>query len=247
MTVPFKLAPMVKDPFLALVYFILPTFLMLMFIPMIYRLTYRIVREKELRTKELMAEMGMQTSAYWLSWATYYLAVNIIMSTSAWVVLYFGCLSFTGPVVLFLIVFLFGQSIFGFIMLMQSFFTEARTAAVTTTIVYFGSALTLQLGAQAPTWQRMLLSLSPCACMQNTVSVIAGFEGNGVGVTMASLSSGYRNWNCALGFSMFTISFIVMNLLGVYFDNIVPRKYGKTRNCCYCFGCGSNSGKPKKG
>jgi len=237
MTVPFKLIPMLKDPFLALLFFILPNFIMLMFIPLIYRLTYRIVREKEMRTKELMAEMGMQTISYWMSWATYFMAVNFMMTITSWTVLWFGCFYHTGGMVLFLIIFLYGQSIFGFIMLMQSFFTEARTAAVTTTIVYFGSALTLQVGEQAPTWKKFLMALSPCACMQATVKVIAGFEGNGVGVTMDHLSQSYRNWNCALGFSMFVISFIIMNILGVYFDNVVPRKYGKSHACCYCLPC----------
>ena len=59
--------------------------------------------------------------------------------------------------------------------------------------------------------------------MQATVKVIAGFEGNGVGVTMGTLSQSYRNWNCAIGFSMFIMSFVICNALGVYFDNIVPR------------------------
>ena len=108
MTVPFKLIPMLKDPFLALLYFILPNFIMLMFIPLIYRLTYRIVREKELRTKELMAEMGMQTISYWMSWATYFVCVNFMMTLCSWAVLWFGCFYHTGGMVLFLIIFLYG-------------------------------------------------------------------------------------------------------------------------------------------
>ena len=143
MTLPMKMIPILKDPFIALMYFILPYFVMLMFIPMIYRLTYRIVREKELRTKELMEEMGMQTISYWLSWLAYYTVVNTMLSTMAWAVLCFGTLRYTGGLVFWLAIWLYGQSIFGFIMLLQSFFTEARTAAVVTTIVYFGSALTL--------------------------------------------------------------------------------------------------------
>ena len=108
MTIPFKLKPMVKDPFSALVFFILPHFIMLMFIPLIYRLTYRIVREKELRTKEMMAEMGMKTFSFWMSWAVYFTCVNFLMTTSSWVVLYFGCFMYTGPLVLWLSIFLYG-------------------------------------------------------------------------------------------------------------------------------------------
>jgi len=119
----------------------------------------------------------------------------------AWAVLCFGTLKYTGGMVFWLAIWLYGQSIFGFIMLLQSFFTEARTAAVVTTIVYFGSALTLQVGEQAPTWQKVLLSLSPCACMTQLVKAIVGFELNGVGITMDGLFKWYRNFNAFIGFT----------------------------------------------
>ena len=117
MQLPMKMTPILKDPFIALMYFILPYFVMLMYIPMIYRLTYRIVREKELRTKELMEEMGMQTMSYWMSWLVYFTIINTLLSTMAWAVLCFGTLKYTGGLVFFLAIWLYGQSIFGFIML----------------------------------------------------------------------------------------------------------------------------------
>ena len=139
--------------------------------------------------------------SYWLSWLVYYTIINSMLSTMAWAVLCFGTLKYTGGMVFWLAIWLYGQSIFGFIMLLQSFFTEARTAAVVTTIVYFGSALTLQVGEQAPTWQKVLLSLSPCACMTQLVKAIVGFELNGVGITMDGLFKWYRNFNAFIGFT----------------------------------------------
>ena len=108
MTLPMKMAPTIVDPFAALMYFILPHFIMLMFIPMIYRLTYRIVREKELRTKELMQEMGMKTFSYWTSWLVYFTLINTALSTISWTVLWFGCFKYTGAMVLWLTIFLYG-------------------------------------------------------------------------------------------------------------------------------------------
>jgi trans-2-enoyl-CoA reductase len=69
---------------------IAPYFFMLMYIPLLYRTTYRIVSEKELRVRETMRMMGMQDSSYWVSWFVYYTLLNSILSTIAWAIIAFG-------------------------------------------------------------------------------------------------------------------------------------------------------------
>jgi hypothetical protein len=59
MTVPLRHPNFTLDGFARLIYLVLKWFFMLMFIPLVYRTTYRIVQEKELRTKDLMQMMGM--------------------------------------------------------------------------------------------------------------------------------------------------------------------------------------------
>jgi hypothetical protein len=118
MTLPMKLKPVKSDAFAAIMYLVLHYFIMLMFIPLVYRFTYRIVKEKELRTKELMIMMGMNIWPYWLSWFTYFTLKNTLLTTVAWSVLYFACMTYVSGWVLWLAIWLYGQSIFGFIMLM---------------------------------------------------------------------------------------------------------------------------------
>jgi hypothetical protein len=77
----------VADKFIALCYLVLPYFTMLMFIPMVYRVSYRVVLEKELRTKEYMKMMGMKTFPYWLSWLFFFTAVNTVISLFAVLIL----------------------------------------------------------------------------------------------------------------------------------------------------------------
>jgi hypothetical protein len=108
MTLPMRIFPLLRDQFVALIYFILPYFIMLMFIPMVYRITYRIVKEKELRTKELMSMMGMQTLSYWCSWLVYFTIVNTVLTTVGWIVLNFGCFTYTSGIVLWLVIWLYG-------------------------------------------------------------------------------------------------------------------------------------------
>ena len=152
MTLPMTSQPIIADAFTYILYLILPYFIMLMFIPMVYRVTYRIVKEKELKTKEIMRMMGMKMAPYWMSWFVYFTIVNLFLSTVAWMFMYLPSavyrngefhsynkvIKYTDGFVLWLVIWMYGQSIFAFIMLLQSFFSDARTAGVVTTIIYFG-------------------------------------------------------------------------------------------------------------
>ena len=50
-------------------------------------MTFKIVREKESRTKETMRIMGMKDLPYWMSWFVFYTLLNTIMTTLAWGIL----------------------------------------------------------------------------------------------------------------------------------------------------------------
>jgi len=108
MTVPFRLPVTPFDGFTGLMYFILHWCIMVMYIPLLYRVTYRIVKEKELRTKEIMRMMGMKTSSYWLSWFAYYTVVNTCVTSAAWVVLNYGCMRYTSGFVTWLVLWIYG-------------------------------------------------------------------------------------------------------------------------------------------
>jgi ATP-binding cassette subfamily A (ABC1) protein 3 len=234
MTLPMRLKPVRNDPFSAVMYLTLPYFIMLMFIPMVYRFTYRIVKEKELRTKELMTMMGMNILPYWLSWFAYFTLKNTVLSTVAWSVLYFACMTYASGWVLWFAIWIYGQSIFGFIMFFQSFFSSARSAAVYTTILYFGTAMTLNTSEQAPNYMKVLISLTPTACMRETFKVIMGFELHAMSIGLHDMHRNYRNFSVLLGFVMFLVSFILLNVLGIYLEAVIPRQYGKRSHPCFC-------------
>jgi hypothetical protein len=102
MTVPMRRTPAWEDRMAGVLYFCLHYFLMLMFIPMVYRVTYRLVKEKELGTKDMMHMMGMSTISYWLSWAAYFTVINTLLSTAAWIVLSFFVVRLTSAAVIWL-------------------------------------------------------------------------------------------------------------------------------------------------
>lgn len=106
-----------------------------------YRTAYRIVAEKESKVKESMRMMGLKDTAYWLSWLTYYTIINTLISFFTWLILFESVTSKTSGWILFLVVWLFGQSLFGLLLITQSLFTRARAAAITTSLIYFGTSI----------------------------------------------------------------------------------------------------------
>ena len=108
MTVPMKIPPMLKDPFAFLLGMVAPYVFIMMYIPMIYRTTYRIVQEKEHRLRETMRIMGMNDTPYWLSWMLYHSAISFIMSVEVMLVAGFGIFSFSDVTCVWLMFFLYG-------------------------------------------------------------------------------------------------------------------------------------------
>mmetsp|Transcript_5012 Transcript_5012/g.6124 ORF Transcript_5012/g.6124 Transcript_5012/m.6124 type:complete len:88 (-) Transcript_5012:3535-3798(-) len=82
--------------------------LFIMYIPPIFRTTYRIVAEKESKVKESMRMMGLRDMPYWLSWLTYYTFVNTMISAIVFIILYSKVLSKSDGWIQFMVIWLYG-------------------------------------------------------------------------------------------------------------------------------------------
>ena len=141
MAVPSRLPPYIDDEFGQFLTGTLSFFMCIMFVPPVYRTTYRIVAEKENKVKESMRMMGLSDFPYWASWYTYYTILNTLIALLTWLVMITGIITKTESWIVFSIVWLYGQSLFGLILITQSLFMKARAAAITSSIVYFGSSM----------------------------------------------------------------------------------------------------------
>ena len=138
-----------------------------MYVPPVYRTVYRIVAEKENRAKEAMRMMGLKDFPYWASWYAYFTIVNTIMVTLVWLVLITWVFRFTDWSIIYLVIWIYGQSIFGLMMITQSLFTKARAAAITTSLIYWGSAMVLEFSnkSEATIFHKTASALSPPVAM----------------------------------------------------------------------------------
>ena len=185
MLVPMRMPPWQNDVFALLLTGLYAFFLVVMYIPPVYRTVYRIVSEKENRAKESMRMMGLKDFPYWSSWFVYYTIINTGMVFMSWLILVKWVFAYTDWSIIFLTMWLYGQSIFGLIMITQSLFTRARAAAITTSLIYFGSSMVLQLvnKEESTQFHKILGSLSPPVAMMQTVACLARYEQSAVGIS----------------------------------------------------------------
>ena len=85
----------IEDPFSSALAVLMPLFLLLAYIPPVYNLTFKIVREKESRIKETMRIMGMTDLPYWMSWFVFYTIVNTIVTTLSWGILTINVIAYS--------------------------------------------------------------------------------------------------------------------------------------------------------
>jgi len=98
------------------------------------------VEEKEKKIKEGMLMSGVHSTVFWLSWEIIYtiiIAVTSVIITVLFII--FKSFEYTNPVILFIIVTLFGLSNCGLGFVFSTFFKKAKTAAsfagMTTTFI----------------------------------------------------------------------------------------------------------------
>ena len=108
MIVPMRMPPWQRDDFATVLTGLLPFFVMIMYIPPVYRTVYRIVSEKENRAKEAMRMMGLKDTPYWLSWFMYYTIVNTLMVFFSWIILVLWVFKYTDWGIIWCAVWLYG-------------------------------------------------------------------------------------------------------------------------------------------
>jgi len=117
---------------------------------------------------------------------------------------------------------------------MQSFFNNARIGAVCTTVIYFGSSMSFVMGENASAGSKIVNAFSPTTCMSSIVKVIIGFESNGLGVTLGNLNRDFKNFSVLKGLWVQVFNFFWLSLLGLYFEQVLPREFGTRQGWCFC-------------
>ena len=202
--------------------------IMLMFLVPVFRLSYRMVAEKETRVRESMKMMGLTEFSYWISWILYWLCVNTYIALVSSMILKLLLIEYTTFDLIFAMFWLYGMALFGFVIFAQSFFQKARNAAIFTSIMYLAlSFVTLLLQqSDTPYNTKMIGSLLPPVALQMLSSPLAGYESVSVGLNHNNASAVYKNYVFTDGLKMLVLDGFLFGCIGIYLDNIMPRDIG---------------------
>ena len=118
MSIPIPSDTSVSDSFGEILSSVLPLFLILIYLLPVYNTVFLIVKEKESRTKESCRMMGMTDLPYWMSWFAFYTIQNTLISFIACGVLCINVIKYGNKGYIFLYFWLFGQAVFGQIVLL---------------------------------------------------------------------------------------------------------------------------------
>lgn len=145
-----------------------------------------------------------------------------------------------------MIFWIYGLSLFGLATFLQSFFSNAKAAALTGTLVYFGTSF-LDSVVKEPLVslpQKTLASLLTTVAVSRGMNNLAQFESSGIGVSISNFNLIYENYSMALCCIMMTVSLVLFFFLGIYLDNVLPSTFGVNKKWYFCltknFWCGNS-------
>jgi uncharacterized membrane protein len=125
--------------------------------------------------------MGLSTLMYWVHWIIHYTLFTTVITGLVTIILTDRVLPQSDGGLLYLYLWIYGMSNFGYVALMQSFFQSPRIASIITTLVYFLSQFLDQavdskaLGENAKYWA----SLVPTIAMSRAAQNLMAFEDAG--------------------------------------------------------------------
>ncbi|XP_060127944.1 cholesterol transporter ABCA5 isoform X1 [Zootoca vivipara] len=207
-------------------------YLVIAFSPFGYFLTIHIMTEKEKKLKEFLMVMGLQDTAFWLSWVLLYTSLILVMSLLMSVIATFSSLfPQSSSFVIFLLFFLYGLSSISFAFLLTSLFKKvnyAGSAQFFTTVAFGAVGLSIALLEDFPKY--FVWSLSPlCECpfLIGVVQVMH-LEDYEEGAIFSHITHG--PYPLIISYTLLTLDSMLYLLLGIYFDQVIPGEYGLRRS-----------------
>ena len=191
---------------------------------------YKIVREKETKTKEIMKIMGLGEAEYILSYFIQYLIISIFVSAVN-SILFKIVLTKIQYYFIFGLIFLFSLDIFALIYFFQSFIDKTRISIILSLIIYwlmYCLALVC-LFENSSFWIKLFLALFPAVNLNLGVALLNKFEFHFKKFYNRDFIEDYFNYSLIICYIMFVVDFFFFIFLGYYLNNVLPHDFGIRR------------------
>ncbi|XP_056205858.1 ATP-binding cassette sub-family A member 10-like isoform X1 [Falco biarmicus] len=195
------------------------------FSPFMYFLSMNVVREKK-KIKVLMKTMGLQDIAFWLSWSLLYALYVMVLScllTAVVVQDAFYLSSFPAVLLLF---FLYGLACIHLVFMLCSLLRTSKLASSFgfLTTFLFGCLSLAVLIENIPEPLKWFLSLFCPFAFNAGIAKIFHLEKYGMGFSFSNLME--ESYFLFSTYIMLVFDSVLYMLLAMYFDKVLPGKYG---------------------
>eukprot|EP00826_Nyctotherus_ovalis_P029004 TRINITY_DN2286_c0_g1_i4.p1 TRINITY_DN2286_c0_g1~~TRINITY_DN2286_c0_g1_i4.p1 ORF type:complete len:1634 (-),score=496.68 TRINITY_DN2286_c0_g1_i4:185-5086(-) len=217
-----------KDEFLSGAGEFLGFFVVLCYLPPIFKIVTMLVQDKELKTREGMNMMGLKDSAYWLSFLVYYLIILAVLAVLLATIVVIFIFTHSNWFITFLYYYLYGISIFSFGFCISTLFVRTRTACITATMLYFAAYLISDLvndETMGETAKNAASLLPPVAADLGSTS-FANYEVGRSGVNFGNARRVVENYRFSTCLIMFVVDTLIYGIIGLYLDNVLPNANG---------------------
>ena len=249
--IPMKYIDYRSDPFSAFIGYIIPFFIVIAYMCPLCLYVYRMVGEKENKSKEGMKIMGLGEGTYFLSYFIQYLIIALIDSIINGIIMsiLFKKIPF---IFLFLLLFLWTLDVFALIFFFQSFIDKTRVALILSLLIYFVMYF-LSMACMSETANKaikIILSLFPPVCIELGIILFGKFEANFKQFHASDYVETYTNYCIGVMNLMQVIDFLLFLFLGYYLQNVLPHEFGIRKPfyfiCTKNYWCGSKKNENAK-
>ncbi|NXI40022.1 ABCA9 protein, partial [Galbula dea] len=203
------------------------------FSPFMYFLSMNVVREKK-QLKVLMKTMGLQDIAFWFSWSLLYAVYVMVLSCllTALIVQDAFCLS-SFPAV-FLLVFLYGLACIHLVFMLCSLLRTSKLASNMGFLItfLFGCLSLAVLIENLPEPLKFFLGLFCPFTFNVGIAKVFHLEKFGMGFSFSNLME--ESYFLFSTYIMLVSDSVLYMLLALYFDKVLPGKYGIPEPPFFC-------------
>ena len=219
-----------SDPFSSVIGYFIPFFMVIAYMCPLCLYVYRMVGEKENKSKEGMKIMGLSEGTYFLSYFLQYIVISFIDSV---INIFFMSLLFSRVpfILLFVILFLWALDIFGLIFFFQSFIDKTRVALILSLLIYFVMFFISMacMDEDANKALKIVLSIFPPVNLELGIILIGKFESHFKEFHMEDYTKTYTNYSMFIMNLMQIIDVLFYLFLGYYLQNVLPHDFGIKR------------------
>ena len=197
---------------------------------------YRIVDEKEKKTKEGMKIMGLGEGEYFFSYFIQYVIISIV-TTFIMALLLKVVLSRIPLYFLYVLLFLWALDVFALIYFFQSFIDKTKIALVLSLVIYF-IMYCVSLACMFEKSSRVLkviLALIPPVNLNLGILLMSKFEYHFRNFYDRDFFLYHTNYSLGLTYLMFVCDFFLFLFIGFYLDNVLPHDFGIRRPFYFLF------------